>query len=968
MAKFTADVVENTPNFVRRSRGVPSPRIAVLPQRVEVGDFPSPSRNLSLFGAVATGAAGIVDAIDRFNEQRISRQVNQLEEQVNKPFTDLADQRASDSVSRQIFGAGGGPVPPSIVGTPDDISSASQSELSITNSTPKPPRRPTPQGIQEIGSRWSALKQAFDQGEVSLQHYYGTITASIQDLKARFPGYTKEIDQAVRNVFGFDPANALRQQALNDIEAAKQAELKSANDWTKWTQQVNVREYLGLSAEQGNPFSDVYTNPGKYQDPAMQARVRDYVAKQTASDASLDRQKKRLELQNQTDNFYTNRSEEFASQETKRVVNTVLNSSFNQLGIQPSEGTESSSSVYEEIFRLQESQEASPEQVQALNTNLSRLEFQTRNSVITNLQSTLTGDGRSVYDVLGPEQVNDIIDETIRPLEDLRNLLNNKEFGLASLYAREVQMRNERFQAEFQEAAPATARLMAQPQAVRDYILQNPEANASFMSETESYGQALSVVVEGKPLSEALNEVRVNQEMSDTEKDIAARGVVRKVVGLITDSNVDNATKADYIKKVFGTNPDNDPFTLIPEEQYTQLFTLLTSPKMTGSVMKTGDTEAIQSYQSFLINKFTAMPLWRRMAADVTDAETFGRGFDIEWNGELNQLEIKGQSESFFREENIPRHSVPVLNIESTLNTVDTALQQVKFRNAQRGVAELNSALRSVIPMLQATGVPKEQRGDYLLDLIEATGVSHEGEKQNSMIVQIQEAIENFSLGPKLPPQPGDISNIDGLDFFPPIESDPTNSFQEDQQADKSFSIDFTKISLPDYVMRDVEFINEVEKVSNKYNMHPHFLLAAIAFETGGTYNPSIRNASSGATGLIQFIRSTAKSLGTNTNTLSSMSRTEQMKYVDRYFKSVGLDKIENPSFGDVYMSILWPKAVGKPDNTVLFSKGTKAYRQNRGLDLNSDGNITRGEAVYRAATRANRKLTRRIPLQVAEE
>jgi hypothetical protein len=45
-------------------------------------------------------------------------------------------------------------------------------------------------------------------------------------------------------------------------------------------------------------------------------------------------------------------------------------------------------------------------------------------------------------------------------------------------------------------------------------------------------------------------------------------------------------------------------------------------------------------------------------------------------------------------------------------------------------------------------------------------------------------------------------------------------------------------------------------------------------------------------------------------------------------------------------MAILWPAAVGKSNDYVLFSSPSKAYEQNKGLDLNKDGNITKAEAA----------------------
>jgi hypothetical protein len=48
--------------------------------------------------------------------------------------------------------------------------------------------------------------------------------------------------------------------------------------------------------------------------------------------------------------------------------------------------------------------------------------------------------------------------------------------------------------------------------------------------------------------------------------------------------------------------------------------------------------------------------------------------------------------------------------------------------------------------------------------------------------------------------------------------------------------------------------------------------MACMAFEKGETFSPCVKNPGSSATGLIQFMSSTAKSLGTTTNDLCKMS------------------------------------------------------------------------------------------------
>ncbi|HEX7026323.1 MAG TPA: peptidoglycan-binding protein [Gammaproteobacteria bacterium] len=130
--------------------------------------------------------------------------------------------------------------------------------------------------------------------------------------------------------------------------------------------------------------------------------------------------------------------------------------------------------------------------------------------------------------------------------------------------------------------------------------------------------------------------------------------------------------------------------------------------------------------------------------------------------------------------------------------------------------------------------------------------------------------------------------------------------------------------------------------IADRLRVAPDYLMACMAFETGETFDPAIKNAAgSGAVGLIQFMPSTARALGTTVEALARMTALEQLDYVEKYFKPYGgkLDTLE-----DVYMAILYPAAIGKPASHALFKSGTVAYEQNKGLDENRDGNITLAE------------------------
>jgi len=143
----------------------------------------------------------------------------------------------------------------------------------------------------------------------------------------------------------------------------------------------------------------------------------------------------------------------------------------------------------------------------------------------------------------------------------------------------------------------------------------------------------------------------------------------------------------------------------------------------------------------------------------------------------------------------------------------------------------------------------------------------------------------------------------------------------------------------------DDAFRSALVATAARVGIDPGHLAAAIAFETGKTFSPSIKNPGSSATGLIQFMAPTAIMLGTTVQALAQMTAVVQLEYVARYFERVrqgrSLARIE-----DVYLAILSPAHVGKPDGAAVFSSPSAAYAANKGLDRDGDGIVTVHEAT----------------------
>ncbi|MCZ4288196.1 transglycosylase SLT domain-containing protein [Hoeflea alexandrii] len=143
-------------------------------------------------------------------------------------------------------------------------------------------------------------------------------------------------------------------------------------------------------------------------------------------------------------------------------------------------------------------------------------------------------------------------------------------------------------------------------------------------------------------------------------------------------------------------------------------------------------------------------------------------------------------------------------------------------------------------------------------------------------------------------------------------------------------------------------FRQKVIAITGRLAMDPNHLMAIMAFETGRSFDPAVTNhAGSGATGLIQFMPATARALGTSTAALARMRAIDQLDYVEAYLAPYKGRMKDLPS---AYMAVLYPRAVDKEPGHVLFRKGSKAYKLNRGLDTNGNGEITKAEASAKVA------------------
>ena len=150
----------------------------------------------------------------------------------------------------------------------------------------------------------------------------------------------------------------------------------------------------------------------------------------------------------------------------------------------------------------------------------------------------------------------------------------------------------------------------------------------------------------------------------------------------------------------------------------------------------------------------------------------------------------------------------------------------------------------------------------------------------------------------------------------------------------------------------DDEFLLKVIDIAERLGTNPDDLMAIMAFESNGI-NPYCEN-DSGYFGLIQFGDMAIQTINSKyecnytKEEILSMTPTEQLEVVYMNFAWQLRDKSQKYTLSDLYMTVIWPDAVEKEDDYILFTDGDNYYKANSGLDINEDGIIRKGETIQK--------------------
>ncbi len=135
-------------------------------------------------------------------------------------------------------------------------------------------------------------------------------------------------------------------------------------------------------------------------------------------------------------------------------------------------------------------------------------------------------------------------------------------------------------------------------------------------------------------------------------------------------------------------------------------------------------------------------------------------------------------------------------------------------------------------------------------------------------------------------------------------------------------------------------FERKVRMVSENLGVAPEWLMSVMYSES--KFDAKVTNhKGSGAVGLIQWMPATAKDLGTSSQELGRLSHIKQLDYVYKYLDRVRKKYGDYESITDLYLAILYPKALEGDYCYTLYAHPSKMYTQNSLLDENKDKRVT---------------------------
>jgi hypothetical protein len=640
LSEFNPQVQDNSgQNFDRYSRGGGADR--------SLG---------TLFSGIGDAISGGVSTADNYIKNRIEDQarygLDQLNEGTTAALQDTAGQTSALANGASPVQSQGG------VATPGPIKSASQS--------------------------LQTLAMAREQGKITDEFYYQQLNSQLKDLRSRYPGYEKDVDQIVQQVTGVKPANAYRQALQARIQADAQVMQSSQNKWEDYTK--SNAGYIQMA------FPDYFSNPDKYA--GRQTEIQAGVAKIKGDEQSWDYQVK-------------------ANTNNQTVLQQKLGDRLSQVGQSLLSGTTKAAGLdlpnfVQSLTNAGKGPGLSPDQLSAMTGQYDQFKFNARSLLMAEANRPELG-------MISPTQKQQYVDSAMAPIEAIGTMLQNKQYDQAARLAAQNTAMQDQGLADLYKTnplVPAAVGISKVAPEVGQYVMQQVIQNMggvqNFIKSTAVADQVEGVVSGGDTLSDVNGRAISSKNLSQGQKNQIVSATVNSSLNTIREGKatpdqvnqfVQNNynTQKDIFKQVTGDQPDSG------QSQYLKLYTKMFDPKITDQVVKSGDQKLINQYFDYAVDKFRSIPEIRAAQNTVTQNINYSDFMRAYYDESKNKIVIEADQGK----------------IDNMGGREGGGTSRIMLQQTVKAASALNQALSVMSPIIEGSG---QNEAQTVTDLIGTLG------------------------------------------------------------------------------------------------------------------------------------------------------------------------------------------------------------------------------------------------------
>jgi hypothetical protein len=780
-----------------------------------------------------------------------------------------------------------------------------------------------PPGVATATTEIARINQAYKEGKIGDTYYYSKVEALARQVRNKYPGYREQIDQKVSSIIGTNPANAARASILQDLKAAQSDQKSRANS----DDAVIERGKQHLAPEKYNEF--IRGN----RDASFVASLKTDIQQAEVKVQTDSQMKTQYELRKASGSARKEDVSRIATKGSSDIVWGIINK-----GIDSGGSTTTFESINKKLMDAAATGKPfTPEEIGQIRMGVTAL---TRNAEIEIDRYHTQGWGKDGSLTIQSE-VNDaaeltkIKEQALAPIRNMEKALTDGNMGMFSWYANQAKLTKDQGVQDLLSRSQAARNMQTLqevfgPNAVSQLILDNPALVGSTVSDITKalkMGAVTQTLGTQSSFQDVLRDVVREAHPNGPQIAKEATGeVIKDARNILVNKNTDPKMLIKAADTLF--NPSRNFITdksLLTGNSQQSVLQAFSAPEMVESMqrLKATNPDTWARYKQWL--NASTQAVFQPVVSQLSEWSRPGSGYQVtvDKQGRLTVSADRTSSPGSFPGATTARDAAArglekgVGQLNSAIDAQRRIAQADGGDPAAAGLAVVNALGLQLTPTEggQGAGNPTQGTGgNKPLGLISPipTTESGAGLYTDTPTPQLQSFLESprvpdnlkAIMKQELDQRNGTLAKLapDDRELFIELErqAGPVDLEARDKRrASASYTSDPQWQSAGSSIPQAADLRVGIPAAAKELGIDPIDLATVISYETGGTFDPSIRGgAGNRHIGLIQFGAEEQRMYGANQNQTAG----EQLQAVVKYLKHRGF----KPGMGilDLYSTI----------------------------------------------------------------